>query len=97
MIINNLKPFNSKYGGSYDVYAKINTEEKSINLFCQEDNTPFAKASVQIKDLESNEIAIKNYSENEGILEYLCENKIITQPHRYVESGYVTIPICYFI
>lgn len=44
--------------------------------------------------LAEDEIAIKNYSENEGMLEFLQEVGIIKPPHRFVPSGYVNIPIC---
>jgi len=43
--------------------------------------------------LEKDEVIIKNYSENEGVLEFLIENGIVSQPLRWVASGWVTCPI----
>jgi hypothetical protein len=43
--------------------------------------------------LEKDEVIIKNYSENEGVLEFLIENGIVSKPLRTVESGWVTCPV----
>lgn len=58
--------------------------------------SPVATASVNIPNepLEKDEIAIKDYSENEGILDCLVQNKVVSAPVRYVNSGFVKIPIC---
>lgn len=48
--------------------------------------------SLYIEDFNS--IAVKNYSENRGVLEFLIKNKIVEKPHRSIQSGYVEIPIC---
>lgn len=44
--------------------------------------------------LKDNEVAIKDYSENAGILQVLVEAGIISTPHDYTTSGCVLIPIC---
>lgn len=54
----------------------------------------YATASVCVPDLANDEIAIKNYGENEGMLEQLLDNGVIYPPHRYTHSGYVVIPVC---
>ena len=41
------------------------------------------------------EIAIKDYSECEGVLDALVAAGAVTPPHRFVASGHVEIPICY--
>jgi len=55
-----------------------------------------AEASINLSDfpLGENEIAIKNHSENEGILQVLVDSKIVSEPKYYVDSGFVTIPVC---
>ncbi len=61
------------------------------------DGSPFAKATVNLADeekMEANEIAVKDYSENEGMLQFLMANGIVSAPHRYGESGWAKIPIC---
>ena len=39
-------------------------------------------------------IAVKDYSENEGVLDCLQELGIVTEVVSWVPSGYVMIPIC---
>jgi len=39
-------------------------------------------------------VAIKNYSENEGMLQFLLENDIVEKPVTFVEENYVSFPIC---
>lgn len=46
------------------------------------------------EDLADTSVAIKNYSENEGILDKLIEAGVIAKPHALVQSGFVKIPIC---
>lgn len=56
--------------------------------------TPYMTASVNVGNSDPEEVAIKDYSENEGILKALVENKIVSEPLRFEQSGYVQIPIC---
>lgn len=53
-------------------------------------------ASVNLPDEEigEDEICIKNHSENEGVLDCLVKAGIVSEPIRYVDSGFVQIPIC---
>ena len=61
-----------------------------------EDQDLIAVASVNLADvsMEKDEIAIKDYSENEGMLHCLVKAGIVSQPIRYRQSGFVKIPIC---
>lgn len=46
-------------------------------------------------DIAKDEIVVKNYSENEGILSELIRLKIIAQPPvRRIRSGYVDLEVC---
>ena len=58
--------------------------------------TPYATATVNLPDvlLQPNEVLIKDYAENEGILQFLVENNIVTPTQNGVQSGYVWIPVC---
>lgn len=57
---------------------------------------PIATCTVYIEGLAPDEIAIKDYSENEGMYDFLLGSDIITPAHRYGSSGWIeTIPICY--
>lgn len=62
------------------------------------DDTGLA-ATVNVVDipLSYNEVAIKNWGENEGILDALINENIVTKPHRQISINYVTINICYLI
>jgi phosphoribosylformylglycinamidine (FGAM) synthase-like amidotransferase family enzyme len=84
--------YTNKYGDTYQL--KVNISENRISLIDTKDGMPYATASTYIPGLSVGEYAIKDYSENEGILNFLLENNIIEAPHRFAESGYVTIPIC---
>lgn len=55
---------------------------------------PWTTATVNINGLSGDEVAIKNYSENEGILDLLIGLGAIEPPHRRVASGFVMIDIC---
>ena len=78
------------------VFSKYLNDRTAIMLTDVDDGSPVAIASVNLPDtaMDDDEIAIKDYSENEGILEVLVENKIVSEPIRFVKSGYVEIPIC---
>lgn len=61
------------------------------------DPSPYLVATVNLpnEELEYNEVAIKNWSENEGILEALVNADVISSPHREVPVGYTKAYICY--
>jgi len=64
-----------------------------IILESAEDGMPVATASTWTDKLERGEFAIKDYSENEGMLDCLVEAQIVECPHRRVQSGFVELPI----
>lgn len=56
-----------------------------------------ARATLNLPDdpLTDDEVAIKDYSENEGILDALVGAGIVEQPHRFLSSGFIgDIPVC---
>ncbi len=57
---------------------------------------PIATATVNIPSasLASDEVLIKNYSENEGLLEILTKANIVKPTGRFIDSGFVSIPVC---
>ena len=65
-----------------------------IDLIDAIDHCPYMSVTVNVDGLDENEVAIKNYSENEGILDVLVDEGIVKPPHRHVKSGFVLIPIC---
>lgn len=56
--------------------------------------SPFATATVWVPGLKQGEVAIKDYAENEGMLAAMVDAGVVHPPHRYVKSGFVTIPVC---
>jgi hypothetical protein len=91
----------SPFGERYLLFIRTETYKDGkirIQLYDSVDGTPYATATAVIDGkLEQGEVAIKDWSENEGILEFLIQNKIVKEPHRFVESGYVKVPICELI
>ena len=66
----------------------------ALELVETETGEPFMMCTVNIPDLSYGEVAIKNYSENEGVLDFLIKEGIIEPPHRFDSSGYVSLPVC---
>lgn len=59
------------------------------------DGIPYGTASVNLREkIPSGFVAVKDYSENIGILEALVYAKIIGQPEFYIRTGYVEVPVC---
>lgn len=44
--------------------------------------------------LSSNRIYVKDYSENEGILEVLQKAGVLSEPLGYAQAGFELVPIC---
>ena len=68
----------------------------ALELLTAEDNYPYAVATVNLPDvvLGQNELLVKDYSENEGMLNFLVENSIVYPTSRGVQSQHVWFPLC---
>lgn len=68
----------------------------ALRLVDAEDDSPIATATVNLPDLPlgRNQVAIKDWSENEGMLRALTEARVVTPAGQTVPSGYVQVPIC---
>ena len=89
----------SPYGGEYRLSLQFRTYKNGqteIRLWDLSDGMPYATATVCVEDnlLKEDEVAIKDYSENAGILDALIEGDIVEHPHAFIQSGFVKIPIC---
>lgn len=62
-----------------------------------EDGIPFGVASANVVKLPADLVAIKDYSENEGMFDALYNQKIISAPVRYIDSGFIKMPVCKII
>lgn len=86
------------FGQTRDVVIqlhKYSNDRPVIQLIDAEDGEPYATATVNIPDvlLLDNEVLVKDYSENEGILDFLVKNNIVTPTQNGVQSGFVWLPI----
>jgi len=53
--------------------------------------------NVEHLELEEDEVVIKDYSENEGIMAILIRRGIIAKPHEKIKSGHDILHICQLI
>ena len=68
----------------------------AIELIDSEEGDVIAVCSINLvdEDLQDDEIAIKDYAENKGMLKALIDASVVSEPIRFVKMGYVEIPIC---
>lgn len=68
----------------------------AIQLFDDETGELVCTATANVLDepLGHNEVLIKNYSENEGVLGALVRAGVVEDTGRRVASGFVTLPVC---
>jgi hypothetical protein len=71
-------------------------DRKAIELINAKNGEPVLVATINVPEISisEDEVIIKNYSENEGILEVLIQSKIISSPVRTIQTGFITAPIC---
>lgn len=86
------------FGETYQVYVNIrqySNGRPAIELIDAEDHFPYAVATVNMPDvlLMPNEVLVKDYSENEGMLEFLTVHNIVTPTENGVHSGHVWLPV----
>ena len=84
---------------SIDYTQTYSNGKPVIDFYETETGEPYLTATTNIDglNLAQDEILIKDYSENEGVLDFLIQNKIVEPTGKYVESGWVKIPICKLI
>jgi len=71
-------------------------DRTAIELVDKVTHEPVATATVNIpeEDIEDDEVIIKDYSENEGMLDALMQAGVVSEPLRMVETGFVEVPVC---
>lgn len=75
-----------------DRYAN---EGPAIQLVDRESGELVTTATRWLEDLAPDEVAIKDYSENQGLYAQLLAARIIYPHHRLQRSGFVNFPICH--
>ncbi len=78
----------------FDKYS--NNDRTAIELVNEKDGSPVAIATVNIPDvyLEKDEVIIKNYSENNGMIDALIKSGVIEPTGRKVKTGFVECDVC---
>jgi hypothetical protein len=71
-------------------------DRTALELVDHKTGEPVAMATVNIPEepIEKDEVIIKNWSENEGILQALIKGGIISKPIRETKTGYATAYVC---
>ena len=71
-------------------------ERIALHLVDAQDGEPVSTCTVNVPELElaPDEICIKNYSENKGMLNFLIKEGVVEDTGRTERSGYVEINIC---
>ena len=85
----------------YGNYAINNSVSIQLMYWDEEDKAeyPYMTASVYAEgvELEHDEIVIKDYSENEGVLALLVQHNVVSKPHGTVPLGFVFGDICQLV
>jgi hypothetical protein len=68
----------------------------AIQLVDAEDGCPVAMATVNVpaESIEKDEVIIKDYSENSGILAALVGEGVVSKPLRTIRTGFVEVYVC---
>ena len=76
--------------------GKYNNGRIALSFVNKRNGEDIIVATVNIPEVRiaKDEVIIKNYSENEGVLEILMQAGIISEPVRSIETVFVTFPIC---
>lgn len=83
------------YNCLVEISSYIDNYRPAIFLRDADDGEVITTATINLPEesLNEGEVFIKNYSENEGILDWLINEGIVENTGREVESGYVKIPV----
>ena len=84
--------------GGYACEMQLNrytNGNKCISLVDTRDGSAVATATVNLDGVElpANEVMVKDYSENKGMLRALRDSKVVENIVDVIQSGYVDIPV----
>jgi hypothetical protein len=76
-----------------------NNGRTAITLIDENDGSPITTATINLPNVSLNddEVIIKDYSENEGILNILLINGVVELTGKSVDTGFVNCEICKLI
>jgi len=77
---------------------KYSNGRLALRLTDIEDGSPIATATINIPEYPLGEgfVIVKDYSENEGMLDALTKAGIVQHTGGTITSGYITAPICIY-
>lgn len=76
--------------------SRYTNDRPALILIEAESGEQYCVASVNLPDddIRDGEIAIKDYSENAGVLDALIDGGVVSEPIGYISSGFVDVPVC---
>lgn len=80
-----------------EVFKSVYPNDRvALILYDTEEDCDYATATTNLpdEDVPEGHAFIKDYSENEGVLDALLAAGVVDKPIRYVHSGFVGIPLC---
>jgi hypothetical protein len=74
--------------------TRYNNGRPCLQLFDSE-GFPYATATINVskEELDTELAVIKDYSENEGMYEFLLRHNIVSLPMSHYETGFVSCPV----
>lgn len=80
-------------------WGQYSNGRRALELVDSEDGCPIMVATVNVPQaqLSEKETIIKDYSENEGVLQFLQENGIVGPVKREIGVGFVSCPVVEFL
>lgn len=76
-----------------ELYLSRYISNNALALRMDVQDGPIAMCSVNVEGLAADELAIKDYSENKGMLAALIEQGVVLPPHRHVITGFEMTPV----
>ena len=82
------------YENCHLIFGRYSNARVAIQIY--RDYQLIAKATVNIPEakLNDDEVLIKDYAENQGILQSLINNKIITNTGNVIATGFTAVNVC---
>jgi len=79
-----------------DTSGKYHNGRTAIQLISVKDGMPYMVATTNLTtvDLKEDEVLIKDYSENAGVLKFLVENNIVEHDGKVIHEGWVEFALC---
>lgn len=76
-------------------FKKYANGQNCIKLIDKMDGFPYATATVSVEEkIEEDEVVIKDYSENVGLLDVLVKGGVVSDPIRVIRMNYVELYVC---